>query len=136
MAIVGPRATLAAQVELYTPRQRRRLELKPGITGWAQIHGRAGIPWEERIDLDVWYVENRSLGLDLRILARTPFVLLRGTGTTSADRYAGSAPGSPLRAAAEREALQRPAAEPETLPPPTGESESEPRESESQGPRP
>src|SRR4029450_13790312 len=71
MAIVGPRATLPAQVELYTPRQRRRLELKPGVTGWAQINGRAGIPWEERIKLDVWYVENRSLGLDLRILART-----------------------------------------------------------------
>lgn len=104
MAIVGPRATLAAQVELYTPRQRRRLELKPGITGWAQIHGRAGIPWEERIELDVWYVEHRSLGLDLRILARTPWALLKGTGTTSTDRFAGSPPGSPLRAAAEREA--------------------------------
>jgi lipopolysaccharide/colanic/teichoic acid biosynthesis glycosyltransferase len=106
MAIVGPRATLAAQVELYTPRQRRRLELKPGITGWAQVHGRAGIPWERRIELDVHYVENRSLGLDLRILARTPWVLLRGTGTTSANSYAGSSPDSPLRAAAEREAEQ------------------------------
>jgi lipopolysaccharide/colanic/teichoic acid biosynthesis glycosyltransferase len=104
MAMVGPRATLPAQVELYTPRQRRRLELKPGVTGWAQTHGRAGIPWEERIELDVWYVEHRSIGLDLRILARTPFVLLRGTGITSPDPYAGSAADSPLRRAAEKEA--------------------------------
>ena len=69
LAIVGPRPTLAAQVELYTERQRRRLEVKPGITGWAQVNGRAGIPWEERIELDIWYVDNRSLALDLRILA-------------------------------------------------------------------
>jgi lipopolysaccharide/colanic/teichoic acid biosynthesis glycosyltransferase len=103
MAIVGPRATLPAQVSLYTPRQRRRLELRPGVTGWAQTHGRAGIPWEERIELDVWYVEHRSLALDLRILARTPLVLLRGQGMTSPDPYAGSPPDSPLRQAAERE---------------------------------
>ena len=80
MAIVGPRPTLAAQVELYTPRQRRRLEVRPGLTGWAQVNGRAGIPWEERIELDVWYVEHRSLGLDLRILARTARLLLTGHG--------------------------------------------------------
>lgn len=79
MRIVGPRATLPAQVELYTPRQLRRLDLRPGVTGWAQIHGRAGIPWEERIELDVWYVEHRSPLLDLRILARTPGALFRGT---------------------------------------------------------
>jgi lipopolysaccharide/colanic/teichoic acid biosynthesis glycosyltransferase len=103
MAIVGPRATLPAQVELYTPRQRRRLELKPGITGWAQIHGRAGIPWEERIELDVTYAENRSLGLDLKILALTPVVLARGEGLTAPDAFAGSAEDSPLRRAAERE---------------------------------
>jgi lipopolysaccharide/colanic/teichoic acid biosynthesis glycosyltransferase len=103
MAIVGPRATLPAQVELYTPRQRRRLELKPGVTGWAQIHGRATIPWEERIELDVWYVEHRSLALDLRILARTPRVLLGGVGGSAPDPYAGSHPDSPLRQAAERE---------------------------------
>jgi lipopolysaccharide/colanic/teichoic acid biosynthesis glycosyltransferase len=108
MAIVGPRATLAAQVELYTPRQRRRLELKPGVTGWAQTHGRAGIPWEERIELDVWYVENRSLGLDLRILALTPAVLLKGSGIAAPDQFAGSAPDSPLRQAAEREAALPP----------------------------
>ena len=103
MRIVGPRATLPAQVELYTPRQRRRLDLRPGVTGWAQIHGRAGIPWEERIELDVWYVEHRSLWLDLRILARTPAALVRGAGVSAADEYAGSAPDSPLRRAAERE---------------------------------
>ena len=103
MAIVGPRATLPAQAELYTERQRRRLELKPGVTGWAQIRGRAGIPWEERIELDVWYVEHRSLRLDLSILARTPLVLLRGQGRAATDPYAGSNPDSPLRQAAERE---------------------------------
>jgi lipopolysaccharide/colanic/teichoic acid biosynthesis glycosyltransferase len=103
MRIVGPRATLPAQVELYTPRQRRRLDLRPGVTGWAQIHGRAGIPWEERIELDVWYVEHRSLRLDLMILARTPGALLGGAGNVALDPYAGSAPDSPLRQAAERE---------------------------------
>jgi lipopolysaccharide/colanic/teichoic acid biosynthesis glycosyltransferase len=103
MRIVGPRATLPAQVELYTPRQRRRLDLRPGVTGWAQIHGRAGIPWEERIELDVWYVEHRSLTLDLKILARTPGALLGGAGNVAVDPYAGSTPDSPLRQAAERE---------------------------------
>ena len=80
MAIVGPRPTLEAQVELYTPHQRRRLEVKPGITGWAQVNGRAGIPWQERIELDLWYVENRSPSLDLRILGRTVHRLLTGHG--------------------------------------------------------
>jgi lipopolysaccharide/colanic/teichoic acid biosynthesis glycosyltransferase len=80
MAIVGPRPTLPAQVELYTPRQRRRLEVKPGLTGWAQVNGRAGIPWEERIELDIWYVEHRSVTLDLRILLRTARLLLTGRG--------------------------------------------------------
>ena len=103
MRIVGPRATLSAQVQLYTPRQRRRLDLRPGVTGWAQIHGRAGIPWEERIELDVWYVEHRSLWLDLRILAKTPAALLGGPGYVASDPYAGSSPESPLRQAAERE---------------------------------
>ncbi len=79
MSLVGPRPTLAYQVERYTPRQRRRLEVKPGITGWAQIHGRARLPWEERIELDVWYVEHRSPWLDLKILARTPAALFAGT---------------------------------------------------------
>jgi lipopolysaccharide/colanic/teichoic acid biosynthesis glycosyltransferase len=79
MSLVGPRPTLAYQVEQYTPRQRRRLEVKPGITGWAQIHGRARLPWSERIELDVWYVEHQSVWLDLKIIARTPFALFGGT---------------------------------------------------------
>ena len=79
MSLVGPRPTLAYQVERYTERQRRRLEVKPGLTGWAQIHGRASLPWSDRIELDVWYVEHRSFWLDLRILARTPFALFTGT---------------------------------------------------------
>ena len=80
MAIVGPRPTLPAQVERYTPRQRRRLEVKPGLSGWAQVNGRAGIPWEERIELDVWYVDHRSPALDARILARTGRLLITGRG--------------------------------------------------------
>jgi lipopolysaccharide/colanic/teichoic acid biosynthesis glycosyltransferase len=79
MSLIGPRPTLRYQVEQYTPRQRRRLDVKPGITGWAQVHGRASLPWEERIELDVWYVEHRSAWLDLEILARTPLALFRGT---------------------------------------------------------
>jgi lipopolysaccharide/colanic/teichoic acid biosynthesis glycosyltransferase len=80
MAIVGPRPTIPAQVDDYTPRQNRRHEVLPGITGWAQVQGRAGIPWEERIELDVWYVDHRSLALDLRILAKTVWLVLRGQG--------------------------------------------------------
>jgi lipopolysaccharide/colanic/teichoic acid biosynthesis glycosyltransferase len=80
MAIVGPRPTIPAQVVSYTPRQHRRHEVLPGITGWAQVQGRAGIPWEERIELDLWYVEHRSLRLDLRILARTARLVLTGHG--------------------------------------------------------
>ena len=79
MSLIGPRPTLAYQVERYTPRQRRRLEVKPGITGWAQVHGRAKLPWDDRIELDVWYVEHRSFWLDFKILARTPFALFGGT---------------------------------------------------------
>jgi len=79
MSVIGPRPTLRYQVERYTDRQRRRLEVKPGITGWAQVHGRAALPWTERIELDVWYVEHRSPRLDLRILAKTPLALFGGT---------------------------------------------------------
>jgi lipopolysaccharide/colanic/teichoic acid biosynthesis glycosyltransferase len=79
MSLIGPRPTLRYQVEAYTDRQRRRLEVKPGLTGWAQIHGRAEVPWDDRIELDVWYVEHRSPWVDLKILARTPKVLFRGT---------------------------------------------------------
>jgi lipopolysaccharide/colanic/teichoic acid biosynthesis glycosyltransferase len=79
MSLVGPRPTLRYQVERYSERQRRRLDVRPGLTGWAQIKGRAGLPWDERIELDVWYVENRSWRVDLRILLRTPLALFSGT---------------------------------------------------------
>jgi lipopolysaccharide/colanic/teichoic acid biosynthesis glycosyltransferase len=79
MSLIGPRPTLAYQVERYTPRQRRRLEIKPGLTGWAQIHGRTKLTWDERIELDVWYVDHRSAWVDLKILARTPKALFSGT---------------------------------------------------------
>ena len=80
MAIVGPRPTITEQVAEYTPHQRRRLDVKPGLTGWAQINGRASLPWSERIELDVWYVENRSLRLDAQIIARTFRLLASGRG--------------------------------------------------------
>jgi lipopolysaccharide/colanic/teichoic acid biosynthesis glycosyltransferase len=80
MSIVGPRPTLGHQVDAYTPRQRGRLAVKPGITGWAQINGRASLPWPERIELDLWYVEHRSLALDVRILARTLSLVAGGSG--------------------------------------------------------
>ena len=89
MAIVGPRPTIQEQVDRYTERQRRRLEVKPGITGWAQINGRASLPWPERIELDVWYVDNRSLRLDLRILAKTARMLATGHGLYSEDLHQG-----------------------------------------------
>jgi len=79
MSVIGPRPTLRYQVERYTERQRRRLEVRPGLTGWAQIHGRAALPWAERIELDLWYVEHRSPRVDLKILLRTPLALLGGT---------------------------------------------------------
>jgi lipopolysaccharide/colanic/teichoic acid biosynthesis glycosyltransferase len=80
MSLIGPRPTLPVQVEQYSERQRRRLEVKPGITGWAQVNGRASLPWSQRIELDLFYVENRSLALDLKILARTPAMVLGGGG--------------------------------------------------------
>ncbi len=86
MSIVGPRPTLAVQVEHYTERQRGRLAVKPGITGWAQVNGRASLPWPERIELDLWYVEHRSLWLDLRILARTVRMVFGGEGIYKGDR--------------------------------------------------
>jgi lipopolysaccharide/colanic/teichoic acid biosynthesis glycosyltransferase len=80
MSIVGPRPTIPVQVAQYTERQRGRLAVKPGITGWAQVHGRASLPWSERIELDLWYVERRGLRLDLRILARTARLVAGGHG--------------------------------------------------------
>jgi lipopolysaccharide/colanic/teichoic acid biosynthesis glycosyltransferase len=93
MSLIGPRPTLAYQVEQYTPHQRRRLDVRPGITGWAQVQGRASLPWEERIELDVWYVDHRSPRLDAKILARTPLALFGGTykGKTGGWRAGGGA---------------------------------------------
>jgi lipopolysaccharide/colanic/teichoic acid biosynthesis glycosyltransferase len=80
MTLIGPRPTLPVQVAQYTPRQRGRLAVKPGITGWAQVNGRASLPWAERIELDLHYIEHRSLALDLRILWRTVAMVLGGDG--------------------------------------------------------
>ena len=88
MSLIGPRPTLPVQVEQYTPRQRGRLQIKPGITGWAQVNGRTSLPWSERIELDLYYIANRSLSLDLRILWRTAAIVLGG-----ADLYKGQAGG-------------------------------------------
>jgi len=88
MSLIGPRPTLPVQVQQYTERQRGRLQIKPGITGWAQVNGRATLPWSERIELDLYYIEHRSFTLDLRILRRTVAMVLGGDGL-----YKGSAGG-------------------------------------------
>jgi lipopolysaccharide/colanic/teichoic acid biosynthesis glycosyltransferase len=80
MSLIGPRPTIPVQVQQYTPRQRRRLAIKPGITGWAQVNGRASLPWSERIELDLHYIEHRSLALDLEIARRTLRLVLAGDG--------------------------------------------------------
>jgi lipopolysaccharide/colanic/teichoic acid biosynthesis glycosyltransferase len=79
MSLIGPRPTLRYQVDRYDQRQLHRLDVKPGITGWAQVHGRAALPWADRIELDLWYVEHRSPAVDLKILLRTPRALFGGT---------------------------------------------------------
>jgi lipopolysaccharide/colanic/teichoic acid biosynthesis glycosyltransferase len=89
MSVVGPRPTVAVQVDRYTEHQRRRLEVKPGITGWAQVNGRASISWPGRIELDVWYVDHRSIRLDVRILARTLRLLVTGQGLYSSELEQG-----------------------------------------------
>ncbi len=88
MSLIGPRPTLPAQVAQYTERQRGRLQVKPGITGWAQVNGRATLPWSQRIELDLYYIEHRSLALDLQILRRTIAIVLGGS-----DLYKGTAGG-------------------------------------------
>jgi lipopolysaccharide/colanic/teichoic acid biosynthesis glycosyltransferase len=85
MSIVGPRPTLPVQVQQYDERQRGRLAVKPGITGWAQVNGRASLPWPQRIELDLWYVEQRTVALDLRIIARTVRLVLSGHGLYKGD---------------------------------------------------
>jgi lipopolysaccharide/colanic/teichoic acid biosynthesis glycosyltransferase len=88
MTLIGPRPTIPVQVEQYTERQRERLAVKPGITGWAQVNGRASLPWDERIELDLFYIAHRSLRLDLRILWRTATMVLAGS-----DLYKGQSGG-------------------------------------------
>ena len=95
MSIVGPRPTVKSQVSQYTPRQRGRLAVAPGITGWAQVSGRAALPWHERIELDLWYIEHWSLRLDLRILARTARMLLSGKGLYRGDTGGWRPPTEP-----------------------------------------
>jgi lipopolysaccharide/colanic/teichoic acid biosynthesis glycosyltransferase len=85
MSLIGPRPTVPVQVAQYTPRQRQRLAIKPGITGWAQVNGRTALPWSERIELDLWYIENRSPALDLRIVWRTVAMVLGGSGLYKGD---------------------------------------------------
>ena len=93
MSLIGPRPTLPEQVAHYSVRQRGRLAVRPGLTGWAQVHGRNALSWPERIDLDLWYLAHRSLLLDLRIVALTARHLLRPSGITGAG---GHNPGFPL----------------------------------------
>ena len=88
MSLIGPRPTLPAQVAQYSPRQRGRLAIRPGITGWAQVNGRASLPWEERIELDLFYIAHRSLALDARIVTRTVAMVVGGS-----DLYKGQAGG-------------------------------------------
>jgi lipopolysaccharide/colanic/teichoic acid biosynthesis glycosyltransferase len=105
MAIVGPRPTVEGQVRHYTPRQQGRLAVRPGITGWAQVNGRATLPWSERIELDLWYVEHRSVALDLRILARTARQVLSGSGIYKGAHGGWRTPeDAPLAAGGERPA--------------------------------
>ena len=95
MSIVGPRPTVQIQVDRYSERQRGRLAVRPGLTGWAQIQGRASLPWHERIELDLWYVEHESLALDLRILWRTVAMVLGGHGLYKGETGGWSDPPQP-----------------------------------------
>jgi lipopolysaccharide/colanic/teichoic acid biosynthesis glycosyltransferase len=85
MSVVGPRPTFPAQAARYTPRQRRRLSVRPGLTGWAQVHGRNSLSWPERIEYDLWYVENWSILLDFRIVLKTPAAVLSSEGLYGKD---------------------------------------------------
>ena len=112
MSIVGPRPTIPVQVSQYTERQYGRLRVKPGITGWAQVNGRAALPWTERIELDLWYVEHRSLALDLRILARTARLVGSGQGLYKGERGGWHPPAEGATPTSRREGqLQTPPAD-------------------------
>jgi len=95
MSLVGPRPLLMQYLPLYTPEQSRRHEVRPGITGWAQINGRNALSWEEKFELDVWYVDNRSLWLDIKILFKTVLLVLKRDGISHGEdatmpRFKGS----------------------------------------------
>jgi len=98
MSLVGPRPLLMQYLPLYTPEQARRHEVRPGITGWAQVNGRNAISWDDKFRLDVWYVDNRSLALDLKILGLTVLRVFQrhgitGAGTATMDAFRGSGDG-------------------------------------------
>jgi sugar transferase EpsL len=103
MSLVGPRPLRVEYLELYTPQQARRHEVRPGITGWAQVNGRNAVSWEKRFEFDVWYVDHWTLGLDLRILGRTALKVLRGEGI-SAPEHATMPPFTGSRQVVERDA--------------------------------
>jgi sugar transferase EpsL len=112
MRIVGPRPLLPEYLELYNAEQRRRLDVKPGITGWAQVHGRNNLGWEERLRLDVWYVDHRSLALDIKILMMTAWMVVacRGIsapGHATSPRFLGTA-SSGIRDGSTREPCSNP----------------------------
>ena len=105
MSLVGPRPTLPYQVERYSPWQRRRLAVKPGITSWAGVNGRNRLAWAQRIELDVWYVENRSVWLDLKIIARTFWVaFITREGVYADDGPNDDFSGAPVMARIEEQA--------------------------------
>jgi sugar transferase EpsL len=98
MSVVGPRPLLMEYVPLYDATQRRRLDVKPGVTGWAQVNGRNALTWDEKFALDVWYVDNRTLWLDLRIVYRTFFKVFARSGIDhSAERPMPRFTGNPGR---------------------------------------
>jgi len=105
MSIIGPRPTVPEQVRHYTARQWRRLDVRPGLTGWAQVCGRNSLSWPDRIELDLWYIEHRTWWLDLRIVARTAACLLRPRGVTGAG---GVNPGFPAADPPVKEAADAP----------------------------
>ncbi len=102
MSLIGPRPTLPEQVIHYGDRERRRLEIRPGLTGWGQVNGRNSLSWPERIELDIWYIDHRSVRLDLRILARTVAQIVRPSGVTAEGGVNPGFPGPAHRGEAER----------------------------------